>query len=233
MSWMNSIVSWLKDIEGYFYDAYLEVYGWIYPFWLLSYPVLYASRGFGWLAYYFSLFNNWLVWAQGEMDKVLGWSTIWSYILSYVPNLVQIKDWFYSWATNVTNTVNSWWSATQATVQGWISTAVQPFNSMLTAWSNFWNNTWPGWVSSFNTLKAAWDNFWSYTLPNLVSFTWLGTWWDSRLTDVQGLINSGFTARQSLWSGWQDIRTSVLTFFQDPVEFIWDRFTEWFLGPEG
>lgn len=233
MSWMTSIVSWLKSIESYFYNAYLEVYGWIYPFWLLSSPLLYASRGFGWLAYYFSLFNNWLVWAQGELGKVLNWDTIWSYLLNYVPNLIQLRDWFYNWVTYVTNTITSWWSATFVTVKGWISTAVQPFKAMLTAWNNFWQTTWPQWTSSFNSLKSAWDNFWSYTFPTLVSFSWLETWWNSRLQDIQGLINSAFTARASLWAGWQEMRADVAGFFSDPVEFIWERFTGWFLGPEG
>ena len=231
MSWMNSIVSWLKSNEDYFYDAYSEVYGWVYPFWLLAYPLLYASRGFGWLAYYFSLFNNWLVWAAGEISDILSWASIKSLIRSWLPRLEDTVSWFLDWWNKVQSVVTSWWSATQTTVKGWISTAVQPFNAMLTAWTSFWNSTWPGWVTSFNSLKSSWDNFWAVTFPTMVSFTWLATWWNSRLLDIQGLIDSAFTVRTSLWAGWQDWRDRVAAFFTDPEDWLYksvDRIIERF-----
>lgn len=223
MSWMTSIVSWLKSIEEYFYDAYLEFLGWVYPFWLLSYPLLYASRGFGWLAYYFSLFNNWLVWASDELGNILSWDYIKSLIKSWLPKLEAAVSWFLDWWNNVTSVITSWWSATMATVKGWISTAVQPFNAMLTAWNNFWQTTWPGWVSSFNSLKSAWDNFWKETFPSLVSFKWLETWWNSRLKDIDDLVNDKLKDWFPFYDDLVKLWSSITAFFTDPWKWLLDR----------
>jgi hypothetical protein len=233
MSFMSSIISALNSCSDYCYQIYVKVIGWVWPFWEAAGLFYQLSVLFATLAWQFYDFSNWVSDVQSKVLAILNWSTIWSYILSYVPNLTQVRDWFYSWWSNVTSVITSWWSATQYTVQVWISTAVQPFNSMLTAWNNFWNSTWPAWVSSFNSLKSAWDNFWRYTLPNLASFDALEDWWNGRVGDLQGLINSAFTVRASLWQGWQDMRDNVVEFFTDPVEYIWERFTDWFLGPEG
>jgi hypothetical protein len=233
MSFMAWIIDALNDISSWFYEIYLDVYSWVWPFSLTANLFLYLCYLFNNLAWYFNAFSSWVSDVQGKIGNFLSWSTIWSYILSYVPNLTQIRDWFYSWWTNVQSVVASWWSATSVTVQGWINTALQYVNSVATAWNNFWNNLWPQLTISFNSLKSAWDNFWTVTFPTLVSFSWLTTWWSSRLQDVQGLIGSAFTARASLWAGWQEMRDNVVNFFTDPVEFIWERFTDWFLGPEG
>ncbi|KKK66018.1 hypothetical protein LCGC14_2968300, partial [marine sediment metagenome] len=96
----------------------------------------------------------------------------------------------------------------------------------------FWNITWPAWLAQFETLRASWDNFWVTIYPGLVSFAWLTTWWNERLADVAGLIDSAFTIREGLWDGWQDVRGAVLEFFSDPLEWLWSKFTDWFLGPE-
>ena len=91
---------------------------------------------------------------------------------------------------------------------------------------------WPEFTANFTNLKAAWDTFWTVTFPTLVSWAWLTTWWNSRLEDIQGLINSAFTIREGLWTGWQDWRDKVVEFFTDPLEWLLAKFTDWFLGPE-
>jgi len=50
--------------------------------------------------------------------------------------------------------------------------------------------------------------------------------------DVLDLIDSAFTLRESLWSGWQEIRDLVFEFFNDPWAWLEERFTNWFLGGE-
>jgi len=232
MGFMSSIISALNSASSWFYQIYLEVYGWVYPFWLAASLFYQLSSVFSSLAWRFYDFSDWVSDVQSRIGNFLSWSTIWSYILSYVPNLLQLKDWFYSWWNNVSSVVTSWWSSTQWTVRGWIDAAVQGLGSVATAWTNFWNNLWPQLVADLGGLKSAWGNFWLVIYPNLVSFDWLGTWWDSRLHDVQELVSSAFTARDGLWAGWQDLRNEVATFVSDPVEYIWGRFTEWFLGPE-
>jgi len=233
MWFMDQIVAWLNSVSQYFLDAYDEVRGWVFPFYYLAMPLYWLYASFFYISYYFSQFNEWLDWAAGQLSQLLSWGTVWSYILSYVPNLISLRDWFYDWWGSIRAKITDWWSAESVTVRGWIDTAVQPFNSLKSDWDSFWQYTWPGWESIVDSLKSDWDNFWSFTFPNLVSRGWLTAWWNDRLKDVQSLLDSAFTARASWWEGWQDIRTSVLTFFSDPVEYLWQRFTDWFMGREG
>ena len=231
MSWMNAIVSWLKSCESYFYNAYSEVYGWVYPFWLLSHPLLYVSRAFGWLAYYFSLFNNWLVWAGGEITKILNWDTIRSYILSWFRYLGNLGDLFYYFGQNVLSVVNTWWQSRLQDIQDLINIATQGFAALKVAWDNFWKVTWPQWTTKLDTVKANWDNFWSFTFPTLVSFTWLTIWWNSKLKDVDKLttdkLKEWFPFYNDLIKLWDGIKL----FFTDPEEWLYkaaDRIIERF-----
>ena len=143
MSFINSIISWLKDIEDHFYWAYQEVYDWVYPFWLLAYPLLNASRGFGWLAYYFSQFNTWLVWAEGELGDILSWSNIRSLIRGWLPNIEGIIDWWGRWEMWVRQEIEAWWASVESSVLGWITSATQGLDTLKSDWSNFWATIYP------------------------------------------------------------------------------------------
>jgi hypothetical protein len=222
-----------NNIAAFFYSLYLTTLGWVWPFWYVAEPFYGLSSLFNTLAVAFSDFCDRVNNLISQVANVLSWDTIWSYIVSRIPNLEAIRDWFYSLDSNILAIIISWWLATNVTVQGWIAAATQPFIYVVTAWSNFWNYTWPQLVAGIDNLRAYWDYFWGVTLPTLVSNSGLTTWWNSRLQDVQGLIDSAFSARAGLWSGWQDMRTKVAEFFGNPVQYIWTRFIDWFLGPEG
>lgn len=232
MNWMTSIINWLKSIEDYFYNAYSEVYGWVTPFWYLSIPLLYASRGFGWLAYYFSSGNQWLYDANIKLGQLLNWSAIWSLIKSYIPNWDKIGSWFSSWTTIVSDTISSWWSATSTNVLSWISIATQGLAELKVAWSNFWNITFPGWTSSLDSLKSAWDSFWIINYPKLLKIVDLEDWWQSRLLDIQSLVNTAIVNITPAVEGWQELRNQVTEFFTNPWEWLEKKFTDWFLGAE-
>jgi phage-related protein len=233
MGFMTWIIDALNDASAWLYEIYLDVYGWVWPFYYTANWFYYLCDVFNTLAWAFYYFSSWVDDISTRIENFLSWDTIWGYITSYIPNIEDIRDWFYNWWGNVWDAIDDWWSTVQDTVHGWIDTAVQGLEGIGGDFLDFWNNLWPTFTTAFNKVHTELDNFWEHTLPNLVSFTWLTTWWSSRIADVQGLINSGFTARNSLWEGWQDMKSNVVDFFTDPVEFIWERFTDWFLGPEG
>ncbi len=230
MSFMTSIVNALNSVSSWFYQIYQEVYGWVYPFWLAAGLFYQLSNVFSTLAWRFYDFSDWVSDVQSKIGNYLSWGTIWSYILSYVPNLTQLRDWFYTWATNVMGIITGWWSATSVTVHGWITAATQSFNSMLTAWLNFWNNLWPQLTASFNSLKASWDNFWAVTFPTLVNFSWLTTWWNSRQLDDQGLLNSTLKTWFPFYDDLVRLWGDIALFFTNPLQYLWERFTDWFFG---
>jgi len=180
-------------------------------------------------------FGEFFAWVRDVADKigqVLSWEEIWNLLTSHIPFLEDVLNWFQKWWNNVTSVVTSWWSATQFTVRGWIDAAVSGFQSLVNQVS-----------SSLASLQTAWDDF-KGRIPTLDGVTswwrnWIGnvlseieSWWSGAVGEVQGLIDSAFLARDSWWAGWQEMRENVMTFFTDPVEFIWDRFADWFLGPE-
>jgi len=132
-------------------------------------------------------------------------------------------NWVLYAFSNVVAIVDIWWQATRITVQGWIETATQGFNELKVAWDEFWNVTWPGILADIASLKGEWINFWSITFPTLVSFTWLTTWWNDRLLDINSLIESWTLTLAPFWEGWQEIRDQVLEFFADPLKWLYDR----------
>lgn len=232
MLFMDYIIQYLESARDWFYDAYLEVSGWISPFNALATPLYSLYVSFFYLAYYFGEFNDWLIYVQNWVTQILSWDTIWSFITQYVPNILSIRDWYYDWWSHVSDVVDSFWSFTQYTVQNWIDAAVAPFQAVADAWNDFWVYTWPDLVSSFNDLRVTWYDFWNNIYPELVSFAWLESWWSSQTGGINELINSAFALRADLWEGWLDIKDQVLTFFQYPLDWLWERFADWFLGTE-
>ncbi len=229
----EGIVGMLNSVSAYFYSLYLTTLGWVWPFYLLANLFYGLSDLFSMLAWSFSDFFTLVNELVSRIDQVLSWDAIQSLILGWFPWLESLGSWFGNWWNNVSSVVTSWWSATQVLVLAWVQSArdfaADLFNQV---------------SSALASLQASWDQF-QPRIPVLDQVTawwgnWTGNvlsavnaWWTERLLEVQYLISSAFTARESLWAGWQDIRTSVLEFLQDPVEFIWQRFADWFLGPEG
>ncbi|KKL06247.1 hypothetical protein LCGC14_2597960, partial [marine sediment metagenome] len=143
-----------------------------------------------------------------------------------LPDLEDVVDWWGRWPTWVAQAINDWWSGTGTAVQDWIAVAIAELEGAWEDWLYFWNITWPAWLAQFETLRASWDNFWTGLYPSLVSFTWLTTWWTSTMGEVQDLIDSAFTVRDSLWSGWQELRDQVVEFFTDPWAWLYNRFDD-------
>ena len=116
----------------------------------------------------------------------------------------------FTWVTNapanILASVTEWWQSILPYILTYIDNAVE----------------------GFTELKAAWDTFWISTLPNLVSFDWLGIWWNDKLLDVQSLIDTAILNLNVLLEGWQEVREAVLEFFNDPYGWIYDRLDEFF-----
>jgi len=158
-------------------------------------------------------------------------NNVWDYFKTWFEWAEWAWDWVSHAWSNVWSIVEGWWQATSSTVQGWIDIATQGLDALKVAWSDFWNTTWPQWTAQFNTLSAAWTNFWTVTFPTLVDFSWLWTWWNARLQDINNLVNTAFTLREKLWEGWQELRNQVTEFFSDPEDWLYkavDRIIERF-----
>jgi len=217
IAWISERFNWLT---GYFYDAYREILDLPYPFWYAAWPFYLVSETCSQIAWQFYYFSDWVYYVENRVRNILTWEGIWYTILHQVPNLLEIRDWFYSWWGYVHGVVTAWWASTQDTVQSWIDIAVSRVERQVEVLERFTLN-----------LESQWYNF-AYKIPLLdmvVSwwFNWTGnvlstvnTWWAGALLDVQGLIDSAFTVRESMWAGWQDMRNQVVEFFADPEDQV-------------
>jgi len=200
------IIEELESAEEFFYDAYQEVKGWIYPFYLLKYP-LYGLYGvFLWLVEGFYEFYQWLLWAADRIDEIFSWSSIQSMIRSWLSGIETALVWFGNWSTYVGQYIADWWSGILPYILTYIDNAVEGLGDFAATWNNFWNNI----------------------FPTLVTFSWLDTWWQSRLQEIDTLIGSWLASFQPFWEGWQEIREQVQSFFADPLQWAYDKLDEFF-----
>jgi len=232
MSFMIWIIEELIAIQEFFYDAYQEVKDWVWPFYLLKYPLYGLYGSFYWLEDAFYDFYQWLLWAEERLQETFSWSYIRDLIRSWLYGIEYALEWFNNWGYWIGQYINSWWAATLDSVQEMIDAASQNIDDLIVAWNDFWNEILPGILAFLETLDNKWTQFWSVTFPTLVSFDWLNIWWQSRLYDIQDLINTALLELSGTLEGWQEIRDQVLEFFNDPWAWLEERFTNWFLGGE-
>jgi len=225
------VIEALNNVSANFYSIYLEVLDWPYPFWLIALLFYEVSSLFSTIAYGFSSFFKWINEIAAKVTDILDWSTIWSYILSYVPNLEAIRDWFYDKVSQINAQILNWWSETSATVTGWIDAAkdwVQLWIDYLQAEINTLSsriNEAIALVPDISEIKAWFSNWWGNIAGNLES------WWNGKLKGIDDLINSAFLIRDDFWRGWQELRDKVTEFFTDPEEWLYkavDRIIERF-----
>lgn len=232
MGFMSWIIQRLNDAGGVFYSLYVNTFYLPSPFDSIAswfYELALTFNGLAWNFYHFS---EWVDDTTSRLALILSWQTIWSYLISQVPNLEEIRDWFYSWREYVNQAISSWWSTTETTIKSWIDTAFQVAETQIN-----------GLISSLANLDALWDNFVNVTLPSLASWEGvnllitsrlqeLSTWGGELLAAVNQLIDDAFSARSSLWEGWQEQRDKLTAFFVSPLDNLLDDFTNWFLGKE-
>ncbi len=231
MWFMTWIVDRLNYISDLFYELYIDCnyVGW--PLEVLGDWFYWLSDYFSGLAWDFSDFGTWVNDVAAKVTGMLNWTTVWLNIISYVPNLEQIRDWFYNWWSNVTSVITTWWSSTSVTVLAWIDEAKQ--------WTQLWIDYLQDQVTAVGTRVddvlalipdisdiQAWFTNWTGNVSSVID-----TWWTSTMGDVVALINSAFVIRDDYWRGWQDWRDQVAEFFTDPEDWLYksaDRIVERF-----
>lgn len=231
MWFMEYIVARCQDIADHFYNAYLTVFDWVWPFNLLASPLYYICYAFTYLAYYFGEFDDWLEWAAGELDRILDTWDIWSYFRTWFDAAANAWDWIKDAVVNVFDIADAWWSSAKYEVLVWISNVRAEVNSIIDDIAR-----------DLAEIRAAWESFqvkipavdevivWWSTWDTYIH-TYINNWWTARIRDVQGLIDSAFKDREPFWSGWQDWRGQVVEFFTDPEDWLYkamDRIIERF-----
>lgn len=232
MSWVDEIFSLVWDIAIWFetiaYEA--EEIAVVGP--ALKELFLYVSSWFRKLLTPIAHFSDWVYNANQLLANILSIDTIWTTFRQWF----EWAEWSWTWILDawwyVNGWIDDWWGPTSLIIQGWIAIATQGFNDLVVAWDSFWTITWPEWTGKIDNLTSDVHSFFTLTLPELVSFTWLTSWWNDRLLDVQSLITTAFVDRDSWWSGWIDVKNEVIEFISSPLDWLEGKLADWFLGPE-
>ena len=232
MSWVYTIFSLVWDISDWFYSAYREVSGWVWPFHYLQYPLYGLYRAFWSLLSPIANFAEWTGDVWNKIQSIFSLAQITAYFRTWIDAAINAWNWVSNSFWNVWNIVESWWSSAKFTVLGWIDIATLGFDALIVWWDEFWKITWPQWMATLEVLGSRIDDFFKNTLPGLFNVEYAAIWWVTKLLDVMGLIDSSFVDRKDFWEGWQEMKGKVVEFFQDPLEFLLTLFTDWFLGPE-
>lgn len=232
MSFMNSIIGWLTFARDNLLIAYKATYSWVYPFNLISTPLNHLYMAFKMLTSFFGDFNTWLVYVAGKVTEILNIGTIVSYFQTWIDAANSAWAWIGSAVSNITNIINTWWSSTQSIVKVWIEQSKQwmlaQINNLAYALTEVqtWWNSFKSSIPSLNEILLWFTNWWTNVLSHLQ------TWWVERLSDIQSLLISLALDLAPFWAGWQEIREIVFDFFDNPLEWLWSKFTDWFLGAE-
>ena len=174
---------------------------------------LFASLSYVWNVVVTSV-KNWALATFAKIGEVA--STIWNYITN-VYNTIS------NYITNVYNTISNYITEVYNTVKNYITNTYNTIVNNITNVIGVTIEKVAEWFTSIGGATREWAeglfvrarDVWNTITGNL------GEWWRTQLA----LLNETF--------GWvQDFRDRLEEFFTDPVEFLWARFTDWFLGRE-
>ncbi len=194
---------------------------------------------------------DWLIsWVEDRINDIKSWASGLFATLSYVGNVVvtSVKNWalatfakigeiggaIFNFITEVYNTVSNYITNTYNTVSNFITNVI---NNVVNYITNVYNTVVNNitqvigvtiekvseWFTSIGGATREWaeglfikaSNAWNTITGNL------GEWWKTQLA----LLNETF--------GWVLLfRDNITEFFTNPLEFLLNRFFDWFLGPE-
>lgn len=225
---VTAIVGFFNKGSTLFYNIYLEVLGWVWPFWLIADFFYALAVVFNNLAWAFYQFNEWVVYVSDRVTTLINWVDIDVWFASWAQKITEAYNWVSQAWWNVTGIIDDWWSVVGAEIQSIIDSAVNVMQQLISQvdseLTSLINST--AWTLQqlirqveipLRSLQASWSNFTFYTLPNLAT-----------LTNVDALIDTWFKNFSTFWEGWQDWRDSVAEFFADPLQWLYTKMDEFF-----
>jgi len=230
MNIIYAIAHWLQQVSFYFNELYWNSANWPWP-WQLTTNWWNQLRIFFYnLSGNFYQFADWVGYAENKLATILSTTAIRLDLQQWLDWADWAWDWVVNAVNNIVDTVNSWWSNTQLFVKSWIETArlwaetqvnnlATTFNPLLTWWNDFKSN-----IPTLNELISWFANWWANTLQHI------STWWLDRLVDIKALFNSWTLDLAHFWEGWEEKREEVFDFFDSPLDWLEEKFIDWFLG---
>jgi len=217
MNPIDYIVSYCNNASDFFYSIYLEVNGWVFPFWYAATFFYRLCTIFNNIAWNFYHFSQWVDDVAARVAQIVSLDNIYAYFKSYFDKAAAAYNWvYYAWV-NVTGIIDSWWYDAQQTVLAlinevytWTLTQLNTTKTtILAVISNL--ETWT--TAEFNTVRE-----WVLTLiadietitPDLLDK--VKTFLLSAISDLSTWATTEFTiVRDWILTLWADIEAWSLT----------------------
>jgi hypothetical protein len=210
MSWVLTIYDVVYDIGTWLYDAYYTVKDWVWPFNLLADPIYYVYWGCRLALNPILSFNLWVDYIIYQVSRIRSWEDIIGLLETWRTMAENAWAWVLDWRDNVLSAIDTWWNSSDNPIRPYVDSTWQSAKDLV---ANV--------QKEVSQVHAAWDDFWTTTYPTLISSS-----------DANTLVDTKITEASPFWAGWQDVKNNVVTFITAPLDWLWERFTDWFLGRE-
>ncbi len=210
MKWVDDIYSFVWDIS----DWFLSLYQSTKDIWLIGAPVssiFYSLHNVFWsLLTPIAHFGDWVDDVATKVTNILTSDGILGLIKGWFPWIATFGDWIDNEWNRVRLNITNWWGPVSTTIQGLISTATE----------------------GLSALKVAWGNFFTVTLPTLFDLKYAEEWWKGKALDIGALIESRLKAWFPQYDTEAAQQPARISFFTSPLDWLLEKFTDWFLGKE-
>ncbi len=210
MDWLHTLLSWWASFSNLCAQWKYNSEKWVWPLNIIA-PFFRALSSIA--DGLFSGFFDFVYWADRvnrDIREMLTKSWVIDYLSNPLSQLNKLWSWFLDRASYITAITTTWWQGISTTILGWVEMAKTYALGLV--------NNLQGVV---NTLSSNWNVFTGTVLPTLAS-----------RFDVDTLIKSAFKPWTDLFNFWGQVGSEVKMFFLNPVDYIWQRFTDWFFGGE-
>ena len=208
MDWLHTLLSWWASFSNTMAVWAYQSETWLWPLNALA-PFFRALSSIA--DGLFSGFFDFVYWADRinrDIQEKAGQSWVYAVLSAFLAPLNMSLNWLTNQVNNIGSTINNWWSGVSTTVLGWFEAAKTYALGLV--------NTLQG---LHNTLESKWNTFWTVTFPTLAD----------RLT-VDAMIKAAFKPWTDLFNWWGEFYKEVKVFFLNPLDWLWDKFTDWFFG---
>lgn len=173
---------------------------------------------FTWKVYIGDVVENAVDWALSWINTTYNWATS-----------------AYNWARDAWDRAGRFWND----LTTWVNQELAPiWNRLQTWWSDLYE-WWSGWLSYIKDLINHAREYALDRIKDLLSYVnkWV-TAWDAfrigvlpglaRTIDIRDAINSFQNSWRDLFTFWANWRDQVINFFQDPLQWLYDRLEDFF-----
>ncbi len=164
------------------------------------------ETAFDWLFAPLNFLIDWLNWVINWVDQAFDWV------------MERVRAFFDPWITvirNIFDTISTFWdslgdwfSGLVSDIHDWVDARIQNFKDGFSIFTDRLTDLW-------NQVS----NFFTSTLPDLV-----------RRSDLDDRIGAAFLPWRDLFNFWGSFGHELTTLVNNPIEFAWNKFNDWFFG---